>query len=271
MPELPEVETVVRDLAPRVISKTIRDFQLCKKSKTILDKISLAKFQQNVKNKKISSVTRRAKYILINLNEGHISIHLRMTGRLMTVAPEKKDEAYIRAVFSLSDRQKLYFKDVRKFGKISYHKTLDDLEKKLGVEPLSKLFTVEHLSMLLSKSSKNIKAFLLDQSHICGLGNIYVDEALWESQIMPQRVTKSIKSSEQVLLHKSIKKVLIAGIKNNGITFDSFYFGDDKSGEYEKFLKVFGREGQKCLRCGEVIRKIKYAGRGTHFCIGCQK
>jgi formamidopyrimidine-DNA glycosylase len=270
LPELPEVETVVRDLRPYLQGKKIKKLYLQPgASKTLQG--TIANFNKAVCNQKIISLERRAKYIILRLPVGFISVHLRMTGRLYGQRPQVKDLPFIRATFELSSGQKLYFQDVRRFGKIKYWPKSEPFEERLGVEPLSDQFTKEFLQQLLLKSSRQVKAFLLDQKSIVGLGNIYVDEALWRARIHPLRKTNNLNPKEIKDLWLAIRKVLQAGIDNCGTTFDSFYYGAEQMGKYAKLLKVFDRVGEKCQRCASEIIKIKVATRGTHICQKCQQ
>lgn len=271
MPELPEVETVVRDIARPVQGQVLSRLELAQGAKRSLEG-NLASFNAAVANHKVKAVTRRAKYIVIHLdNHSAISVHLRMTGRLYLPQAKRKISPYVRAVFHFKSGRKLLFEDTRRFGKIKFWPDPEVLNNQLGFEPLESAFTVQALTELLQASRRQIKPFLLDQTKIAGLGNIYVDEALWRSAVHPLRITESLSKSEIKLLWKAIRLVLEAGIRNNGTTFDSFYFGEGKKGNYASLLKVFDRTGQPCSRCKTKIIKIKVAQRGTHICPQCQK
>ncbi len=267
MPELPEVETVVRSIRPKLENKSIQDCQIYNNYSRIILHSSFLTFQNKILGKKIIQVTRRAKYIVIHLSEGYLIFHLRMTGQFYfdSIAPK-------HATFSLSLSQgKMHFVDTRKFGTVEYHPTLDVLEKKLGPEPLSKDFKLAPFQIALSKSAKNIKAYLLDQSKVAGLGNIYVDEVLWQAKIHPATKANEISKLQTLELFKAIPQILKYSIKHQGTTFINFYFEESKSGNFQNMLKVFNKAGEPCPRCSKEIIKIKFAGRGTHLCPKCQK
>lgn len=270
MPELPEVETVVRHIRPLFEGKAIKKVTFPNGYTRVIATGSHRGFNKAVSTQTITGVSRRAKLIVLELEQGLVTIHLRMTGRLIDeMSPE--DKKYVSASFHLSDDSQVYFKDVRKFGRISYHQSPEELEDKYGYEPLSRDFTSEALAKLLGESSRMIKPFLLDQSKIAGLGNIYVDECLWRSRIHPEYSTNRVSRKKTDLLHKAIRDVLKASIKANGTTFQSFYYGEDSMGEFKNCLDVFGRDGEPCPSCSTVIKKIRVSQRGTHYCPKCQR
>ena len=271
MPELPEVETVVNNLKPILSGKKILRIEIAPRAKKNLRNISLRKLNQIIKNKEIINVSRFAKLILIELESGIVAIHLRMTGRLIPNKIENIDKNYITAKFSFKDNFYLFFKDVRRFGTIDFYKDISEISKSYGVEPLSKNFTSIKLYSLLHKSKKNIKAFLLDQTKIVGIGNIYADEILWAAKINPKIIANSITKKKAILLTKAIKSILKKSIKYNGTTFINFYYGNNNKGDFLKYLQVFGKNGVRCKRCTSHIIKTKVAGRGTYICPTCQK
>ncbi len=267
MPELPEVETVVKSIRPKLENKTIKNCQIYQNYSRIILHSSFHVLKNKILGKKIIQVTRRAKYIVLHLSEGYLIFHLRMTGQFQFNAQAPK-----HTTFSLDLSQgKMHFVDTRKFGTVEYHPDLTILEKKLGPEPLGEDFKLAPFQAALNKSAKNIKAYLLDQSKVAGLGNIYVDEVLWQAKIHPATKAGNLSKIQIVELFKAIPQILNFSIKHQGTTFINFYFEESKGGNFQNMLKVFNREGESCPRCNKVIVKIKFAGRGTHFCPACQK
>jgi len=267
MPELPEVETVVRHLKPDLIGQRIKSFQSYWPK--VLGNVDYKYFHEFTKGHEIFDVTRRAKFIVMHLENGFIPIHLRMTGRLY---PNDRipDEKHISAVFQLSDKV-LIFKDTRKFGRIYWYDEWSEFDNKHGIEPLGEQFTKQWLVQSLHSKKRQMKALLLDQHLIAGLGNIYVDEALWTARIHPLKTSNKVTTIEISRLHKSIKAILEQAIAYNGTTFINFTFKDGVPGSYRNQLQVFDREGDHCKRCNTTIKKIRAAGRGTYFCPRCQK
>ena len=271
MPELPEVETVVKTIKPNIVGKTIYTIIPQNNYNKVFETHSPKQFTKNTTSKIITDVTRRGKYIVIHLNSGFILIHLRMTGRLLTKLAEDDKQKHLTAIIFFTDDTALYFKDYRKFGRFYYYDTLDFINKKLGVEPLSPQFTQDWLRNNLKNSSRQLKPLLLDQGFIAGLGNIYVDEALWAAKLHPQQSGSSVSTKKSNILHDSIQALLKTAIDNQGTTIINFYFGEGESGNFREQLKVFNRQDQLCPRCNKKIIKMRVAQRGTHICPHCQK
>ena len=268
MPELPEVQTVVNHIRDDLIGKTIIGI-------IPLWEKSLHNFKPkdlSIKNKKniILDVTRRAKFIIIDLDDFIIAVHLRMTGKLY-IQKGSSIPKYTRVIIKLENSKDLIFDDTRKFGRIYLYNNLTKIDSKHGPEPLGKEFTDEWFYDNLKKRNRNIKALLLDQSFIAGLGNIYVDESLWISGIHPNSISSAISKPKVSLLHNSIQNILKKAIDNHGTTFMSFSFLNGRVGNYINELTIFGKQGQPCKACRNLIKKIKVAGRGTHICSTCQK
>ena len=271
MPELPEVETVVRSIQPLVVGKTINAIETAANYPKVLATHTPSQFNKHVVGQTIKAVSRRGKYIVLQLENGFLLIHLRMTGRLLArLGPEDKSR-HITATIVFSDRSKLYFKDYRKFGRFYYSESLAFLENKLGVEPLGDEFTAPWLISRLKDSKRKIKPLLLDQSFIAGLGNIYVDEALWAAKIHPETISNKISRNKTIMLHDAIQLILKQSIAKNGTTIINFKFGDGETGEFVNELKIFGRTGEPCPRCNTKIIKTRVAQRGTYLCPKCQK
>ena len=268
MPELPEVQTVVNHIRDDLIGKKILAI-------IPLWKKSLDNFKPNeisTKNKKniILDVRRRAKFIIIDLDEYIIAVHLRMTGKLY-IQKGSSIPKYARVIINLENSKNLIFDDIRKFGRIYLYKNLTEIDGTHGPEPLGKEFTAEWFYDNLKKKNRNLKTLLLDQSFIAGLGNIYVDESLWKSGIHPNSISSAISKTKVFLLHNAIQNILMKAINNHGTSFMNFTFLNGKSGNYSNELKIFAKDGLPCKTCGGIIKKIKVAGRGTHICNTCQK
>lgn len=275
MPELPEVETIVRELNRKISGKTISRFFIFDK------KLSRAGFRLPAK---IVAVHRHGKYIVFHAEGGKkILIHLRMTGSLLLDTNKKKRRWSAakgeRAAFLFSDGSALHFFDARRFGTVEWS-SRGSLPK-LGVDPLINKFNGQTLQKLISGSSfdspkrgaggRVIKSFLLDQKKIAGIGNIYADESLWMARINPKRRVGSFSDAEIKKLAGSIKKILREAIKKGGFTLRDYRRLDGSSGYYQHSRKVYDRQGQKCKRCGDTIKRIRLGGRSSYFCSACQR
>ncbi len=276
MPELPEVETTVRGLRKTVIGLTIKNVwtDLKTKDKRQRDAVANPKyfslFKKEVLNRKIISIERRAKNILINLsNEKTILIHLKMTGHLLF---NNKDR-FVHLLFTLSGKNYLAFSDIRKFGKITLldTKTAHDTKhlNNIGPEPLEKQFTITNFKLrMLKKPNGKIKTVLMDQSIISGIGNIYSDEILWQSGINPERKIKEIKDPEFKKIFESLQKILKKSISLGGDSMSDYINLFGKKGKFQLCHNAYRRTGEKCGKkgCkGIILRKI-INGRSAHFC-----
>lgn len=268
MPELPEVETVCASLRAKVEGRTIVD--VCSPNGYERALAFSDEARDALRDARILEVRRRGKYILFLLSRGVLVIHLRMTGRLMDLAPE--DMKHVSGLIIFDDGGALWFYDVRKFGRISWFSDINEFERsaRLGVEPLSDEFSPDYLYSLLRVSSRAVKPWLLDQRFVAGLGNIYVDESLWSAGIHPLSHGSSLSRDLVETLHDRVTAILGKSIELHGTSFLSFYFDNNKQGSYADLLKVFGRQGTPCVRCGGLISKIRVAQRGTHVCPVCQ-
>ena len=253
MPELPEVETVRRGLERLVVGKTIEQVQVryAKMIGTGVDS-----FIHDLPGQTIERIGRRGKYLLFYLTGGVLVSHLRMEGKYLFY-PDAVPE------------------DVRKFGTMELLRK-DQLEayfaaRKLGPEPTEADFLLAPFAAALSRSKKPIKPYLLEQTLVVGLGNIYVDEALWRARIHPARPAASLKPAEVKRLREQIIEVLQLGIEKRGSTIRTYRNALGEDGTMQDFLQVYGKTGQPCARCGSPIEKIKLGGRGTHLCPHCQK
>jgi len=268
MPELPEVETIVRSLRPILVGRTIVKAQVHWKRS-----VSPSRFSSRIANQIIARLGRRGKWIVIELQgPDTLLVHLRMTGRLALVTPGAPEVRYLRVAFSLDDGQRLGFLDQRKFGRLHLTRSPEDILGKLGPEPLGERFTVERLTAMLASRRRRIKPLLLDQTFLAGMGNIYVDEALWRAGIHPLRPANSITPSEAAQLHQGIRSVLTTAIASGGTTLGdgTFRQPDGQTGKFARQLAVYGRAGQPCLTCGTPVERTRVGQRGTHYCPRCQ-
>jgi formamidopyrimidine-DNA glycosylase len=266
MPELPEVETVVRGLNAQVRGLTIK---------------SVAHIAAHLKRRDsnlgslagdtFANFRRRGKYIIAELSSGrNLLIHLRMSGRILVTddSIRRRKHDHFVATFAKCDRR-LVFSDVRKFGVLEFlDGNRSDGYHTLGIEATH--ITSAKLRSLLQGSSRPVKALLLDQTALAGLGNIYADETLYRSRVHPLRPCDKVESGEVSRMAANIRTILRSAIKMMGTTFDSYSGVNGNPGEYSRFLRVYNREGTVCRRCGDTIIKIRAAGRGTHLCPTCQ-
>ena len=272
MPEMPEVETVRRTLLPLIEGKTIKEVTVWYPKIITGD---AKEFKRQLVGKKITTIDRYAKYLLIRLS-GNLTVvsHLRMEGkyRLVKINTKKDKHDHVQIVFS--DNSALRYNDVRKFGRMQLIKTGTEKEKtgisKLGAEPNSAAFTVSYLQNGLARKKKNIKNTLLDQSVVAGLGNIYVDEVLWETKIHPLSQANTIPAEKVAQLHDNINSLIELAIAERGTTIHTYLDANGKTGGFQKMLQVYGHKGEPCVRCGTPLEKIKVNGRGTTFCPKCQ-
>lgn len=288
MPELPEVETVRRGLAELLPGRTIRSAGHIDSPKSFPN--ADADVRQFLIGAKVLYVKRRAKVLLIELDTKHtLVIHLKMTGQLvfrgeMAFGAGHPNESLVgelpdrstRVVIEFADGSHLYFNDQRKFGWVKLMPTLEvpniDFMKKVGPEPLEADFTARQFTERFKRRSRtSIKAALLDQTVVAGVGNIYADESLWGAKIDPRRLVSDVTDNEFRLLYEELRAVMNLAIEKGGSTDKNYVNTEGKRGSYLDFARVFRREGQVCPRCGHTIEKIRHAGRGTHFCPVCQK
>ncbi len=270
MPELPEVETVVRVLRPQLIGRTITAFR-CQWPRHI-DRPDLKEFHQQIIGRQIQNVSRRGKFILISLDRQTVLIiHLRMSGHLAIVNRSLPGDKHVHTIFELDNGQELRFRDTRKFGRVYLVNDKQEVLGNLGPEPLGSTFTAEVLKEIIADRKRILKPFLLDQTMIAGIGNIYADEALFHAHLLPTRRTDSLTSAEISALHTAIQVVLRQGIAREGASISTYIKPDGEKGDMQNAVQVFRRTGQTCYRCGHTIERIIVGGRSTHFCPGCQK
>jgi formamidopyrimidine-DNA glycosylase len=273
MPELPEVETIRRQLAPalegRVLERLeVLDPRWCEPAPP--DEVADA-----VAGRVIESLGRRGKYLILELEDDvHLVMHLRMTGNLLLVSGQDPEPPYVRVRLLLDDGNRLVFSDVRRFGTgvVLLGSEARDayFAARLGVEPLGPDFTADALRALARGRRAPVKAFLLTQERIAGVGNIYADEALFRARIHPLRPVGTLRRGQLESLREAIVETLEEGIDARGATIDDFRNADGASGAFQDRFLAYGREGEPCVRCGTPIRKLRAAGRGTYVCERCQ-
>lgn len=286
MPELPEVETVRRGLHELIVGRTISAVAH-DTPKSFPN--AVADVEQFLIGASVTEVRRRAKVLLIDLSSAHtLVVHLKMTGQMVfrgeavfgaghpneSLIGELPDRS-TRVTLTFDDGAHLYFNDQRKFGWMRLLPTLEvpeiDFMKKVGPEPLEADFTADEFQARFTRRPRtSIKAALLDQTVVAGVGNIYADESLWGAKIHPLRLVQTVTPAEFVLLYQELRAVMNLAIEKGGSTDKNYVNAEGKRGSYMDFARVFRREGQACPRCGTEIIKFKAAGRGTHICPHCQ-
>jgi len=292
MPELPEVETIVRELNKEVLGRTFSDVwadfpKMIKRPK------SFDEFRKEIKGKKILNIGRRGKNILFDLSENKtLLIHQKLTGHLLlgkwqflngnwqSLIPGPLSEdpmnKFLHLIFWLDNKRQLALSDLRKFAKVELWNK-EELEKSeemksLGPEPLEKDFSFEKFKDVLTKKKKGkIKQVLMDQEVIAGIGNIYSDEILWQAKVHPFKDVSKLKEDEFKKIYQAIKEILPKAIELGGESISDFRRISGERGYFDKERKAYRREGEKCSRCGTIIKRIKIGGRSAHFCSKCQK
>jgi formamidopyrimidine-DNA glycosylase len=261
VPELPEVETVVRTIAPRVVGRLIQHAEFNSPFVTPGDRDLLAR---QLTARRIRNVGRHGKFILMELDRGWLMIHLGMTGRLLFDTPRN---AYTHGFFAL-DHGAMVYDDVRQFGSIEYSEGMNPRVAALGPDALS--VTVEEFGARLQGRKTSIKALLLNQAFVAGLGNIYVDEILFRTKIHPLRPVVRVPKTAIPQLHAEMQRILISAIERGGSSISDYVDAEGRQGSFQDLHQVYGREGLACTECSSLIRKITVAQRGTHFCPSCQ-
>ncbi len=271
MPELPEVETIKRDLERLIVNRKILAIRT-NSAKQVQPSLKIV--QKAIVDAKITKIGRRAKILIIFLDNGKtLTVHLKLTGRLLVRKRGAPEDNWQRIVIDLDNNKELRFADLRKFGwvrLIKNKKELKNLLAKFGPEPLSDL-TLEKFKEILSKSGRPIKIVLMNQKKIAGIGNIYANEALFLAKINPCRPANKITDKETKKLFQAIEKVLKTGIRYRGASDQYYLDALGRQGAYQEHFLIYRREKKKCLECETKIKKIKLGGRGTFFCPHCQK
>ena len=277
MPELPEVETIVRRLRPELVGKRIMKADLLW-SRTLATP-NPAKFTKQVKGQEIKAVGRRAKYFVMELSDFYLLIHLRMSGDLYIKEEKAVPEKHDRLILTLTPspllqgegrgvrESNLVFNDTRKFGRVWLVDDPDEVIGGLGPEPLSDEYTAEMLYTGLQSRHRQLKPLLLDQSFLAGMGNIYTDEALHMARLHPLASSDSVNRKQARALCEAIRDVLQEGIRRNGASIDWVYRG----GEFQNYFRVYDRKDEPCPVCGTMIERLVVGQRGTHVCPNCQR
>jgi len=289
LPELPEVETIVADLRPHLVGRTIVRCELA--FPTIVRHPEPEEFVDSVAGMRIEAVDRRGKYILIRLN-GHappaaappppheprgvvLVVHLGMTGQLRLVDPITPLEKHTHAVFSLDDGVHLRYRDPRRFGRLllGTEEALLTAKKmpRLGPEPIDPAFAADELYRRLKKRRAPLKAVLLDQGAVAGVGNIYADESLFRARLRPGRIASTVSKQSARRLHEAMRESLQLAIANRGSSVDTYRDAWGEVGGQQEKLLVYGRAGEPCFTCGRPLSSVRIAGRTTVFCRHCQR
>lgn len=270
MPELPEVETIVRALRQPLVGRTITAVR--NQWPRQIRQPSWPEFQERAIGQSILTIDRRGKYLVFELDGGEsLIIHLKMSGQLFVVNASETSDKHVHTVFILDDGKEFRFRDIRKFGRVYLTPNPDDILGTLGPEPISDDFNSDWLYENLRVRNRILKPLLLDQTFVAGIGNIYADEALNRAALNPHRRSSSLTYSEVSALHEAIQYVLLLGIEQRGTSIDGAYRKPDGTGgQMQTGLQAYGRDGEPCNRCGHPIERVILGGRSTHFCSNCQ-
>lgn len=271
MPELPEVETIRRDLQSRAVGRTFSHIRVLPGAERVVQRPSPAQFCRALVGRRIEDVSRRGKYLLFRLSDGRcLIIHLRMTGAILHRAKDAPEDRYLRICFSLDDSSELRYTDLRKMGSMWLVEEQEPIVGKLGPDALEGL-TWQTLRSLTDGRSAPIKAVLMDQQALAGLGNIYSEEALFRVGIDPRRPAKSLAGDDLRRLSKAIRGVLLEAMGHRGSSFRDYVDAEGREGQHQRYVKVYRRTDEPCYNCGTSIERIKLSGRSTHFCPRCQR
>ncbi|MDX1991336.1 MAG: DNA-formamidopyrimidine glycosylase [bacterium] len=271
MPELPEVETVVRNLRVPLIGRTVQSMSY--DWPRTIHSPSPDAFAERIVGQTFRAIERRAKYIVAALDHDFLMVHLKMTGRLYVTDTNEVHDAdkWVHFRLGLDEGKELRFSDARKFGKVYLTADPEIITGTLGPEPLTDDFTEVIFRERLQHRSKNIKALLLDQTFIAGVGNIYADESLFRAGIHPLRRSDSLTDDEIIRLYGTVRDALNAGIDYEGASISWYRKPDGTKGSSQEHFLVYDQEGKPCQNCGTMIEKIRVAQRGTHYCPACQR
>jgi formamidopyrimidine-DNA glycosylase len=270
MPELPEVETIVRGLRRSLEGRMFASATI--RWPRTLAKPAVDEFLVQIVGRRVLAVGRRGKYLRLLLDRGCLLIHLKMSGRLLVAAPDATPDEHVHAVFDLENGEQLWFRDVRKFGRVYLVDHEQEVTGGLGPEPLAETFTLAEFRELLSHRSGRLKPLLLNQEFLAGLGNIYADEALFAAGLHPLRKADTLDKAEEEQLYRAIRQVLRDAIVGRGTTLRDGGYTDaqGEAGSYQEQIFVYGRGGEPCRRCHSTIERIVVGGRSSHFCPSCQ-
>jgi formamidopyrimidine-DNA glycosylase len=275
MPELPEVETVRRDLEARIVGRRITSCQISPGAPRLVQLVTPAEFCRQLAGRAVAGLRRRGKYLIVDLDDGRAWVlHRRMSGNVLYRVPSDPPDDYTRAVFALDDGHELRWTDLRKFGTMWLVEDATMVMETLGPEPLDAEFTPQVLRERAGKRSAPIKSVLLDQTVLAGMGNLYTDEALHYAKLHPLRPANKLKPDDWVRLHAGIIEALRMGIaargSSLGTTLRDHINVDGAPGRNQETVRAYGREAQPCYQCGTAMRRIKVGGRSSVFCPKCQ-
>lgn len=262
MPELPEVETVVRTLAPKLTGRRIVE---AKFSSHHVVRQKFAALRERVRDQQVKSVRRHGKFIVLELERGFLTVHLGMTGKLLL---DSEPGPYARAVFELNEGL-LVYDDVRHFGRIEWSASLLERAAALGPDALD--ISLQAFQKLLRSRRARVKPLLLNQRFLCGMGNIYTDEALFEARIHPRAMASSLSRERAARLHRAMVDILETAIRMKGSSISDYVDANGEKGSFQMQHQVYGRAGEPCPICGTAIRRIVVGQRGTHYCPKCQR
>lgn len=274
MPELPEVETVKEALNQTVKGQTIKDIEL--RYEPMVKNMSADEFKEKLINQTIQEVSRRGKYLVFHFDDYQLLSHLRMEGKYFYVDSDFELNPHVHAILTLENGKRLLYQDTRKFGTYHLYDKAIDLEttapfQVLGLEPFATEFTPSYVKEKIQNKKKPIKSLLLDQTVVCGLGNIYVDEVLYRARLHPLTSSSELTDKDIANVVKYTVEVLARAIELGGTTIRTFRSSHGVSGTFQNELLVHQRKGENCYECHTPIEKIKVGGRGTYFCPTCQK
>ena len=274
MPELPEVETVKEALNQTVKGQTIKDIEL--RYEPMVKNMSADEFKEKLINQTIQEVSRRGKYLVFHFDDYQLLSHLRMEGKYFYVDSNFELNSHVHVIFTLENGKRLLYQDTRKFGTYHLYDKAIDLEttapfQVLGLEPFATEFTPSYVKEKIQNKKKPIKSLLLDQTVVCGLGNIYVDEVLYRARLHPLTSSSELTDKDIENVVKYTVEVLARAIELGGTTIRTFSSSHGVSGTFQNELLVHQRKGENCYECHTPIEKIKVGGRGTYFCPTCQK
>jgi len=274
MPELPEVQTVLTTLRPRLLGLRIERVEVFYEK--IIKSPQPHEFIAGLQGRSINGMGRRGKYLLLELDGTHLlAVHLRMTGRLVYSSPDAIRDKHTHLVFYLNNEDELRYHDLRKFGTMNLMPVEDFAkfcsQKDLGPDALDPCLTQDLFEKRFQGRRGQIKKLLLDQSLVTGIGNIYANEILWKARIQPERAVETLESVDMEELYRSMRSVLQDAVAGRGTTLSDYVDGEGNPGSYQSQLSVHGREGEPCPECGKVIIRLKTGGRSAFVCTNCQR
>jgi formamidopyrimidine-DNA glycosylase len=270
MPELPEVETVARGLHSQLQGRVIT--AVTAKWPPTIARPPVEDFREEITGRRVTSVGRRGKYVVLEMDRGFLLVHLKMSGRLGVAPSSEPLDKHTHTIFDLDDGRQLRFRDVRKFGRVYLVADAAEVTAGLGPEPLAEEFAPEDFCRLLARRSGRLKTLLMNQQFLAGLGNIYADEALHVARLHPLRKANTLSPEEQTRLYRAIRSVLRRAVESRGTTLGDGGYVDARGqvGAYQECIAVYGRQGEPCPVCCTVVERIVISGRSAHFCPRCQ-